>query len=113
MDIKTEKRDNVLIFALSGMLDASNYQSLDDQVQNAINDGAQYLVFNLQHLEYLSSAGIRVFIKAYRSLKSKGGSMAFSSLQPFVLEIFEIAGITSSLQIFPDDEEACISFLHG
>lgn len=106
MDIRTEKKDCALMVAISGMLDASNYQTLEEKMQSYIRDGERSFIFNLQNLEYMSSAGVRIFIKTYRALLPKGGSMVFSSLQPFVLEIFEIAGLTSNFKIFPDDESA-------
>lgn len=106
MEIQTEKKGNVHIISVSGMLDASNYLTLEENIQTTIREGAQFLIFNLQKLEYMSSAGVRIFIKTYHSLKSIEGTMVFSSLQPFVLEIFEIAGLTSSFQIYMNDEEA-------
>ncbi len=106
MEIREENRDGTLIVTVSGMLDASNYQDLDTYVQKQYGAGVRSFVFNLHNLEYMSSAGVRVFIKTYRSLSSDNGSMAFSSLQPFVLEIFDIAGLASKFQIFPDDDSA-------
>ena len=106
MEIKTEKKDNALIVSVSGMLDASNYQNLEEKVLAYIQDGDYFIIFNMKNLEYMSSAGVRVFIKTYRALTSHKGSMAFSCLQPFVVEIFEIAGLTSAFQIYQDDESA-------
>ncbi len=106
MEIREEKRDGTLIVTMSGMLDASNYLELDTFVQEQYNAGVRSFIFNLNKLEYMSSAGVRVFIKTFRTLSSDNGSMAFSSLQPFVLEIFDIAGLASKFQIFPDDDSA-------
>lgn len=110
MDIKTEKRNNILIISLTGLLDSSNYMTLDEKIQTFIKDGAHYIIFNLENLEYLSSSGIRVFIKTHNSLKPTGGSMAFSGLKPFVLEIFDIAGISSGFKIYQDIDTAYKSF---
>jgi anti-sigma B factor antagonist len=110
MEIKTEKKENILIISIIGMLDSSNYQSLDENVQTCIQEGSKNIIFNLENLEYLSSAGIRVFIKTYRTLQGNGGNMVFSCLKPFVLEIFDMAGISNGFMIYPDEETAYQSF---
>lgn len=109
MEITAEEKNNILILSVSGMLDASNYLVLEEVIQSHISDGSRFIVFNLHNLEYMSSAGVRVFIKVYRTICAKGGAITFSSLQPFVLEIFEIAGLTSNFSIFPDDEQAVLA----
>lgn len=106
MEIKTEKIDDVLVISLTGLLDSSNYMILDEKVQSHINEGAHYIVFNLENLEYLSSPGIRVFIKTNSMLHKSGGAVAFSGLKPFVLEIFEIAGLSRGFGIYPDIDTA-------
>jgi anti-sigma B factor antagonist len=106
MEITHEKNGEILIISVSGMLDASNYQTLDEFVQGHITAGACSFIFNLEDLEYMSSAGVRVFIKTYRTLASGKGMIAFSNLQPFVLEIFDIAGLSGRFQIYPDNESA-------
>lgn len=106
MDIKEEKQNNIVIITVSGMLDASNYLELDSFVQGKFYEGIRSFIFNLPEMEYMSSAGVRVFIKTYRLLSSDNGSMAFSSLQPFVLEIFDISGLMSKFQVFPDTDSA-------
>ena len=111
MEIKTEKRENSLIITISGMLDASNYQVLDEAVQAEVQNGNLNFVFNLKNLEYMSSAGVRVFLKTYRAITPQRGIMAFSYLQPMVLEIFDIAGLSNKFQIYPDDEAALSAFL--
>jgi len=110
MDIKTEKKDNVLIVSVSGSLDASNHQQFTETVQSYIEEGARHLLFNLQGLEYMSSAGIRAFIMIERFLSPFGGVMVFYGLVPFVDEIFEIAGLKSDFKVFEDEASALSSF---
>ena len=104
MDIITDRRGSVQIISLSGMLDASNFQQLDDFIQKEIQNGDRLILFDLKALEYMSSAGVRVFIRAYRNLSACGGKMVFAALQPFVQEIFEIAGLTTGFSIYSDVE---------
>ncbi|HWQ68229.1 MAG TPA: STAS domain-containing protein [Methanospirillum sp.] len=110
MEIKSELIDNAMIIKIVGLLDASNYKFCEDTIQSHIQEGTRNMVFNLQDLEYMSSAGVRVFIKTYRSLSAQRGHMAFSCLQPFVREIFEVAGLIPEFQIFLDNEGAIKSF---
>lgn len=110
MKIKTENRENVAVVSVSGMIDASNHQEFLATVINLIEKGTRQIVFNLQELEYMSSAGIRALIQIERNLAHIHGSMVFCCLTPFIQEVFEIAGLTSDFLIYPDDEMACASF---
>ncbi len=110
MEIKTEKRDNAQIILVSGMLDASNYQKFEEDISLLIQGGPDKIVFNLSNLEYMSSAGVRAFLKTNRTIKSKEGVMVFCCLKPFIKEVFEIAGLDVGFKIFADVESA-VQFL--
>lgn len=54
----------------------------------------------------MSSAGVRAFLKTYRTIKSKKGIMVFCCLQPFIKEVFEIAGLTVGFKVYQDIDTA-------
>lgn len=60
--------------------------------------GANELVFDFERLEYISSAGLRVILKAQKAM-SRQGSMKLIHVPTAVMEIFDITGFTDILTI--------------
>ncbi len=57
------------------------------------------LILNLENLDYISSAGIRVMLKTTKDLKRMEGNIVLCALQDYVKEVFEIAGFDGYLNI--------------
>ena len=65
----------------------------------------RFLVFDLDELDYLSSAGIRVILKTRGALKKNNGKITFMNLQPQIKKVFDIINALPSMQIFANIEE--------
>jgi anti-anti-sigma factor len=63
--------------ALDGQLDSLTADVLDKSIQTNLAQDTKTLIFDLQKLTFVSSAGLRVFAKARKTLKARGG-MYFS-----------------------------------
>ena len=57
------------------------------------------VLFNLEALEYLSSAGLRVLLSAAKEMRRREGKIVLCSLNEFVKEIFEVSGFQSLIPI--------------
>jgi anti-anti-sigma factor len=96
---------DVTVLSLSGRLDASNSKEFEDQVVKLIDSGQKAFVANLTGLDYISSAGLRVFLLLIKKLGDKG-YIHLCCLQEQVKEVFDISGFTSIFQIFDDEDSA-------
>ena len=65
---------------------------------------------DFKDLEYISSAGLRVILKATKALKREEGKMMLCDMQDYVKEVFEIAGFDSFLPIVGTMDDAIQSF---
>ena len=92
MQIIEEKQKDVHIFKLSGRLDSNTSPAFEEKIVQAIDTGALAVVVDFAELEYLSSAGLRVLLKATKSLKQTSGKMVLCSMADYVREVFEISG---------------------
>jgi anti-anti-sigma factor len=82
---------NPPIIALAGRLDTNTAPELDKTLDGLIaKPGVARLVFDLKQLEYLSSAGIRCFIRARKALEPNGGKVAIVNPQPAVRKVLDI-----------------------
>ena len=66
-----------------------------------IRSGIRTLEFDLSALDYVSSAGLRVFLVAAKEMRSSGGGARFTGLNGGVREVFEISGLLTVLDISP------------
>ncbi|WP_395741540.1 anti-sigma factor antagonist [Prosthecobacter sp.] len=101
MHIATSRLESSATLSLSGRLDGLSSPELEQQVGALIASGVHTLVFDLANLEYVSSAGLRVFIIAAKKLKGSGGAAQFTALTPAVREVFHVSGLLMALGVGP------------
>lgn len=85
---------------LSGSLDTATAPDLERQLQPVLTSQVRDLVFDLAELKFISSAGLRVFTTARKSLKERGGQASFIHLQPQIQEVFEIMKSLPGVALF-------------
>ena len=57
-------------------------------------DGVNEVVFDLADVDYISSAGLRIFLATHQKMTAAGGSMTLTNVRPIVKEIFDIVGFS-------------------
>ena len=93
-----KKQDGVtLSIALEGRLDTSTSPQLENELRAAL-DGITELYFDLDKLDYISSAGLRVLLSAQKTM-NKQGEMVILNVKPEIMEIFEVTGFVDILTI--------------
>jgi anti-sigma B factor antagonist len=110
MEIIEEKQSGINIFRLNGRLDSNTSQGFEQKLFEAISDGTKSMVVDFKDLDYISSAGLRVILKATKAIKREDGRIMLCSMQDYVKEVFEIAGFDSFLPIVATMDEALESF---
>jgi len=92
--------------ALAGRLDSSTAPELEAVLDRVLkNARLPRLVFDLSKLEYLSSAGIRCFIRARKAIEPGGGKVAIVNPQPAVRKVLDIVKAIPAGGIFKDVAE--------
>ena len=97
MTINQELNDSVLTLALEGRLDTLTSPQLEEKL-NASLEGVSDLVMDLEKLDYMSSAGLRVLLAAQKRMAARG-SMKVTHVNDVIMEIFEVTGFTDLLTI--------------
>ena len=69
MEIKKEKEGDVLIVNVSGRLDTATCSDFEGELLPAIDDGEHNVLIDCTMLDYISSAGLRVFLTAVKKMK--------------------------------------------
>jgi anti-sigma B factor antagonist len=88
-----------------GSLNSSTYRILEDQINIILAKSPSVLILDLNRLDYISSAGIRVILKAKADLKKKHGNLLFINMQPQIRKVFDIINAIPSMRIFKSFDE--------
>lgn len=97
MNIVKKQSDDRLTIALEGRLDISTAPELEQVVVGSL-DGVTELVFDLEKLVYISSAGLRVLLLAQKKM-NKQGSMKVIHVNEMVMEVFVNMGFAGIMTI--------------
>ncbi|MBQ1312437.1 MAG: STAS domain-containing protein [Blautia sp.] len=86
-----------LEIALEGRLDAVSAPELERELQESLN-GVTQLTFDLEKLNYISSAGLRVLLSA-KLLLGEEGTMKVKNVNEVVQDVFDATGFSSLFSI--------------
>ena len=97
MTISKQTEDTRLTLALEGRLDTTTSPLLEAELKRSV-DGVPELIFDLEKLEYISSAGLRVLLAAQK-VTNRQGKMVIRHVNDVIQEVFEITGFVYILTI--------------
>ena len=97
MNINQEKEGTTLTITLDGRLDTMTAPKLEEVLCTSTDD-VEKLILDLEKLEYISSAGLRVILSAQKRM-NKQGRMTVRKVKPEIMEIFEVTGFLDILNI--------------
>ena len=103
----TEKRQQqAIIISIDGRLDTTNYQQLETKILQHLEQNHTMLVIDCSGMDYVSSAGLRIFLVALKKLTAVGGQLALCALRQNIKEIFDISGFTGIFKIYATQQQA-------
>ena len=97
LNIQKTIQDGKAVLALSGRLDTTTAPELEQEVKATL-DGADALTLDLEGLEYISSAGLRVVLTAQKAMAKRNG-MKVIHVTETVMDLFEVTGFSDILTI--------------
>ncbi len=110
MEIIEENKGGINIYKLNGRLDSNTSQGFEKKIFQAIDGGSKSMIIDFKNIDYISSAGLRVILKATKALKREDGKIVLCDMQDYVKEVFEIVGIDSFLPIVGSMDDALNAF---
>ena len=95
MNIVKELEGTTLTVKLEGRLDTLTAPELEEDMQESL-EGVNDLVVDLEALEYVSSAGLRVLLRLMKQMKQQ---MVIRNVSELVNEVFEVTGFSDIFTI--------------
>jgi anti-anti-sigma factor len=100
VEITREIRKDILVIGLDGRLDAYWADFVDQALDKEVKAGYYNFIIDLEHLTYISSAGLSTFLTLKNQLQLVGGIVVLSGLKAFIKKIFEISSFDQLFRIF-------------
>ncbi len=91
MEIKKQIKDSKLTLIVSGRIDTGTAPKFGEAI---VLDDVNELIIDLTDVDYISSAGLRVFLATQQKINSADKKMAIKGARPIVKEIFDIVGFS-------------------
>lgn len=97
MTINIEREIELVTLRITGRLDTTTSPNLDSVI-NELPEDTKELVFDMSGLEYISSAGIRVLLRAYKKMNFIQGKTRIETVNDIVRKVFEMTGLLQMLE---------------
>lgn len=102
---KIEKSTGVFVVSISGSIDTNTYAVLEKEIDSILQVSPKALVLDMKDVKYMSSAGVRVVLKAQRMIQKNKGEFSLVNLQPQIKKVFDIINALPDLNIFSSVQE--------
>ncbi len=106
MQIDTRQVDGMTVIDMVGRLDTSTSGGAYDEMVAIAKSGVTKVVLNLDKMEYVSSAGLRVFLTVAKLLKSSMGELKICHANGVVKEVLEVSGFNHLIDIYDEEKDA-------
>ena len=98
-------RPGVIAVTPIGSINAGTYSILESALDKILKTPPDVIIFDMEFVDYISSAGIRVLLKTKKALKETNGKMVFMKLQPQIQKVFDILKAIPTLKVFANIRE--------
>jgi len=107
LTVHVEQREpgNAVVVSPKGEITSDTYEILDRELAEILSKPVQTLVLDMEHVAFISSAGVGTIAKTKVSLAKNNAELAMVNLQPQVRKVFEIIRLLPMMQVFKNTEE--------
>jgi anti-sigma B factor antagonist len=94
------------LVGVSGRLDHSQDQLLEETLQRLLDEGHYRLIVDLSRVTYVNSGGLRSLVTIWRQARQQGGDIALCGLNEHIAKVFSVVGFDKIFQIYPNCADA-------
>ncbi len=104
------KNEAYILMKLRGRLDSMTSQDIEKKIIDISQAGARVMAFSLGEVNFISSAGLRIFMTAGRNLKQAGGEAVFTAVPGKLKDVFKMGGFDRIFRFFDTEEDLKAEF---
>jgi anti-sigma B factor antagonist len=94
------------LVGVSGRLDHSQDQLLEEALQRLLDEGHYRLIVDLSQATYVNSGGLRCLVTIWRQAREHGGDIVLCGLNEHIAKVFGIVGFDKLFLIYPNRADA-------
>jgi anti-anti-sigma factor len=106
MEASFEQLGPLLLIVVSGRLDTVSAPRFDERVAPLLAKPQANIVLDMSAVSYISSAGLRSILHLVKHTTEKGGRTGLFSVPAPIMDVLEISGLPSRLDVYPDRASA-------
>jgi anti-sigma B factor antagonist len=111
MKIETRNVYDVLVVDISGTLDSTSSGEAGDRIVDIAKGEHSRVLLNLEKLDYVSSAGLRVILRGAKLLQVNRGELKICGANSLVRSVLETSGFNSLIKMYGTEQEAFSAFI--
>ncbi len=104
--IRRFREDRISVICLEGYLDAHTAPAFEDAIQKEVDADLCRIIVDCQKLNYISSAGLGVFMSYVEDVRERNGDIKICGLTSNVREVFEILGFPQIFEVHENVQAA-------
>jgi anti-sigma B factor antagonist len=109
-EVTKKIQNDVAILYLKGFLDAHTAPDLEKAIRELMEENSFSILVNFGNLDYISSAGLGVFMGFIEEIREQQGDIRMSNMTSKVYKIFDLLGFPKLYKIFSEEDEALASY---
>ncbi|RMD94645.1 MAG: anti-sigma factor antagonist [Calditrichaeota bacterium] len=109
-EVTKDEKNGISILYLKGYLDAHTAHGLEEALQELIDNKKFKIIVNFKDLNYISSAGLGVFMGFIEEIRKNKGDIKMSNMNPKIFRVFDLLGFPTLFEIVDDEKEAMTKF---
>lgn len=105
LEINRLQTAELVVLQITGRIDSMSAQTAQQYLDDLTETGERKIVIDFSRINYISSAGLRIFLLFQKQLKKVGGEIILCNLSPGIADIFRMSGFINVFRIFNSLEE--------
>lgn len=107
--VRSDTKD-ISILNIKGYLDAHTAPDFEKSLKNLIGEERYKIIVDLNGLQYISSAGLGVFMGFVEEIRQNSGDIKICSASPKVFKVFDLLGFPSLYEFYDNSGQAANKF---
>ena len=109
-EVSREDKSEISILRIKGFLDAHTAPKFEQSIQDLVSEERNKIIVSMGDLNYISSAGLGVFMGFIEEIRENGGDIKLCGMSPKVFKVFDLLGFPALYEIYDKDEQAIQKF---
>ena len=110
LEVRTKDDENIHIIYVDGYLDAHTATHFESSIEAAVKANKVRIIINLEKCEYISSAGLGVFMGFLEEIRELEGDIKISNASEKVYKVFDLLGFPNIFTIVDTEADAKVKF---